>query len=74
MIRMDDWGLVTSTRDYADMAYPVRHTACGKVHDAGGPVTVVGRYADCTRWTCPNCGGVCDDRPIGWGGNVERLS
>jgi len=60
------------TAAVAKMLYPVRHIACGKVHDASG-VEVVGRYSDCTRWVCPRCKGICDDRPIGWGGNVERI-
>lgn len=55
------------------MLYPVLHSTCNKVHDAGGKVEVVARYADCTIWKCPSCGGQCDDRPISWGGNVERI-
>jgi hypothetical protein len=50
----------------------VRHVTCGKAHDASR-VEVLERYADCNRWKCPNCGGWCDDRPIGWGGSVEPL-
>jgi hypothetical protein len=68
---MDPFGIYLD-RDTTGMRFPVIHRACGQVHDSGKG-EVVGRYADCTRWRCPHCDGICDDRPIGWGGNVEKL-
>lgn len=62
-----------STEAVQSMLFPVRHTGCGKIHDAGDGVTVVDRYSDCTRWKCPNCAGICDDRSLDWGGNVVRI-
>lgn len=64
------WG--KPREDYSAMRYPMRHVACGRVHDASA-VEVLERYSDCSRWKCPHCGGWCDDRPLGWGGTVERV-
>lgn len=58
--------------DVSGMFYPVLHVRCNKVHDAGN-VKVIARYADCDIWECPNCHEQCDNRPIGWGGNVKPL-
>lgn len=71
-ISWDCLGNARIIRQYEDMAYPMLHTTCGKVHDAGN-VEVLEHYSDCSRWKCPHCGGWCDDRVIGWGGNVERV-
>lgn len=38
----------------------------GKTFDVG-VVEVVARHADCTRFRCPSCGKVHDDRQL-WGG------
>lgn len=57
----------------ADMRWPVQCVSCGSVYD-GGPVEVVARYADCTRWKQPCCSVIGDDRPVGWGGTVHQLN
>jgi hypothetical protein len=51
----------------------VRHVTCGRAHDAS-TVEVLERYSDCSRWKCPHCDGWCDDRPIGWGGSIEKVT
>lgn len=68
----DPMGIFRPRPDVSGMTYPVRHTTCGKVHDAA-KAEVLERYSDCTRWRCPLCKGICDDRAIGWGGNIEKL-
>lgn len=73
-VMVDIWGQpILEHPEIEDMIYPVKHIMCGKIHDAAGGVEVVGRYSDCTRWVCPKCGWICDDRPIGWGGNIVKL-
>lgn len=70
---MDKYGrLVYYPDDVNEMSAPYRCMRCHKVHDAGH-AEVVGQYADCTMWKCPNCGATIDDRPIGWGGSAEKI-
>jgi hypothetical protein len=59
--------------DARGMTYPVRCLSCGTVYDASD-VQVLARYTDCTRWKQPCCSVIGDDRPVGWGGTVERVS
>jgi hypothetical protein len=47
------------------MFHPVRCTWCNTVYDSG-PVTVIGRWSDCTAWIAPCCGRQVDDRQPPW--------
>jgi hypothetical protein len=58
--------------DTSGMLSPVRHVTCGAVIDEADCERIA-RYADCDIYRCTNCGRQCDNRPLGWGGNVERL-
>lgn len=58
--------------DVSGMRFPVKCARCRHIHD-GASVTVVQRYSDCSRWRCPNCTTIIDDRPIGWGGSAIPL-
>lgn len=58
--------------DTTGMMFPVQHVLCGNIHDSAD-VKIISRWADCDIWECPNCGRQCDNRPIGWGGNVRKL-
>jgi hypothetical protein len=59
--------------DTSGMLSPVRHNTCGHVFDEAAAERIA-RYADCDIYRCPGCRGQCDNRPVGWGGNVTRLT
>jgi hypothetical protein len=51
--------------DAEGMTAPYVCGICNSLHDAG-KAKVVARYADCSVWLCPHCGGQQDDRES-WG-------
>lgn len=65
-------GMPRSVVDVAGMLAPVRCRSCGTVYDSAN-VEVIARYADCDRWKQPCCSAIGDNRPVGWGGTVDRL-
>jgi hypothetical protein len=69
---VDEFGRMTDAARLGDMLDPMRCMRCRQVFD-GGHVEVVARYTDCDVFKCPKCGATVDNRPVGWGGSVERL-
>lgn len=62
--------------DEREMRCPVRCVGsggCGRVFDLCA-VETVARYSDRTVFITPCCGRKTDDRPLGWGGGVERVT
>lgn len=71
---LDPSGRIVATPpeyDTSGMSAPVMHVRCGKVHDKA-KMRVVGRYADCSTWHCPQCRILVDDRP-GEIGGIKKL-
>lgn len=66
---VNHFGIPIDVPDTTGMSYPMRCKWCSHVHDTA-KVTVIGHYADCSVWRCPNCNVAIDDRPLSWGGSA----